>query len=132
LEKSPHRRILYFILFFPKAISGAVSRTLTNPLERLRILKQLQIVDYKSLNWFRAMIHMGKSEGFYGYFKGNGINVIRIAPFVACQFYFYELYKKIFTPLIKQPNSYVGKLICGGLSGMTTCIIVFFPVIYCL
>ncbi len=39
-------------------------------MERLRILRQLQIVDYKNLNVWRSMVHMGQSEGFYGFFKG--------------------------------------------------------------
>eukprot|EP00826_Nyctotherus_ovalis_P003925 TRINITY_DN10815_c0_g1_i1.p1 TRINITY_DN10815_c0_g1~~TRINITY_DN10815_c0_g1_i1.p1 ORF type:complete len:102 (+),score=14.27 TRINITY_DN10815_c0_g1_i1:290-595(+) len=89
------------------------------------MLRQLQIVDYKSLNVVRAMIYMGKSEGFFGYFKGNGVNVLRIAPFVACQFYFYELFKGLAASLnIK--SVYGTKLLCGGLSGVCTSVIVVF------
>lgn len=87
------------------------------------MLRQLQIVDYKSLNLVNAMIYMGKSEGFFGYFKGNGINVLRIAPFVACQFYFYELFKGL-AASFNIKGVYATKLLCGGLSGIVTSIAV--------
>ena len=36
---------------------------------------------------------MWRNEGFYGFFKGNGVNVVRIAPFSAFEFFFYDFYK---------------------------------------
>jgi len=50
--------------------------------------------------------------------KGNGVNVLRIAPFSAFEFYFYELYKNNLMPA-DNPDSKLGKLMCGGLTGMT-------------
>jgi solute carrier family 25 phosphate transporter 23/24/25/41 len=89
------------------------------------MLRQLQIVDYQFLNLVRAMIYMGKSEGFFGYFKGNGVNALRIAPFVACQFYFYELFKGLAASLnIK--SVYGTKLLYGGLSGIVTSVAVYY------
>ena len=41
---------------------------------------------------------MWTHEGFYGLFKGNGVNVVRIAPFSAFEFFFYEFYKRLLTP----------------------------------
>lgn len=38
---------------------------------------------------------IGREEGFWGYFKGNGTNVMRIVPYVAVQFAAYEEYKKV-------------------------------------
>ena len=53
----------------------------------------------------------------YGFFKGNGVNVLRIAPFSAFEFYFYEMYKhKIFGGT---QTSIRDKFICGGMTGMT-------------
>ena len=60
---------------------------------------------------------MWKHEGMYGFFKGNGVNVLRIAPFSAFEFYFYELYKhKVFGG---NQTSIRDKFICGGMTGMT-------------
>ena len=62
--------------------------------------------------------YMYKEEGFKGYFKGNGTNIVRIAPFSAFEFYFYELYKHTF--FHDRPSTdFTSKLICGGLTGMT-------------
>jgi len=33
---------------------------------------------------------MWTKEGMKGFMKGNGVNVVRIAPFSAFEFYFYE------------------------------------------
>ena len=55
----------------------------------------------------------------YGFFKGNGVNVVRIAPFSAFEFFFYEFYKNT---LFDNSGGNVGnlqKLVCGGLTGMT-------------
>ena len=60
---------------------------------------------------------MWQKEGVYGFFKGNGVNVVRIAPFSAFEFFFYEVYK---ANLFAGDNSTnFSKLCCGGLTGMT-------------
>lgn len=49
--------------------------------------------------------------------KGNGVNVVRIAPFSAFEFFFYDLYKnRLFGG---STASVSNKLICGGMTGMT-------------
>ena len=60
---------------------------------------------------------MWVKEGIYGFMKGNGVNVLRIAPFSAFEFYFYELYKSLI--MQEQSDSKFMKLMCGGLTGMT-------------
>jgi hypothetical protein len=42
----------------------------TNPLERLKILRQLGIPEYKPLGFVGAMARMWKTEGFGGFLKG--------------------------------------------------------------
>ena len=70
---------------------------MTNPLERLKMLKQVStVVEYRDLNMYRSFVYMAKHEGVYGFFKGNGVNVVRIAPFTAFEFFFYDLYKEHF------------------------------------
>ena len=61
---------------------------------------------------------MWKDEGYKGFFKGNGTNIVRIAPFSAFEFFFYEFYKHhLFYD--SDPRDTKSKLICGGLTGMT-------------
>lgn len=100
-----------------QSISGSISRTVTNPLERLKMLKQVSVSEYAGLSTMQSFKFMWQNEGFYGFLKGNGVNVVRIAPFSAFEFYFYEFYK---TKLFDSKNtSNSSKLICGGFTGMT-------------
>jgi solute carrier family 25 (mitochondrial phosphate transporter), member 23/24/25/41 len=82
------------------------------------MLKQVPIPEYQGMSTWGAFKYMAKNEGMQGFMKGNGVNVLRIAPFSAFEFYFYELYKNKFMPA-DNPDSKLGKLMCGGLTGMT-------------
>lgn len=57
------------------------------------MLKQVDVAEYEGLNTWRSLKFMWQKEGFYGLLKGNGVNVLRIAPFSALEFFFYDLYK---------------------------------------
>jgi len=37
---------------------------------------------------------MWQKEGVFGLLKGNGVNVVRIAPFTAFEMFFYDFYKE--------------------------------------
>ena len=80
-------------------MAGCVSRTLTSPLERLKILRQVQEsrdpthLRYSSI--WQSLTRIFHEEGWKGYFKGNGANVARIAPYSAVQFGVYERMRKV-------------------------------------
>lgn len=81
-------------------VAGAVSRTVVSPLERLKILFQVQSAghnEYK-LGVGKALAKMWKEEGWRGFMAGNGTNCIRIVPYSAVQFGSYNLYKRVSTP----------------------------------
>jgi hypothetical protein len=83
--------------FIAGGVAGAVSRTIVSPLERLKILFQVQSVgrnEYKLSVW-KALVKIGKEEGWRGYMRGNGTNCIRIVPYSAVQFGSYSVYKKV-------------------------------------
>jgi solute carrier family 25 phosphate transporter 23/24/25/41 len=67
----------------------------------------------------KVMVRFWQKEGFKGFFKGNGANVVRVFPFTAFQFYFYELFKLLFFPK-GEKNVYKVKLYCGGCAGICT------------
>lgn len=78
-------------------VAGAVSRTIVSPLERLKILLQVQSVgreEYKLSIW-QALKKMGREEGWRGFMAGNGTNCIRIIPYSAVQFGSYNFYKGV-------------------------------------
>jgi solute carrier family 25 phosphate transporter 23/24/25/41 len=86
-----------FASFCAGGVAGAVSRTVVSPLERLKILFQIQSVgreEYK-LSVGKGLMKMWKDEGWRGFMRGNGTNCIRIVPYSAVQFGSYNFYKKV-------------------------------------
>jgi solute carrier family 25 (mitochondrial phosphate transporter), member 23/24/25/41 len=83
--------------FMAGGVAGAVSRTVVSPLERLKILYQVQsagMQEYK-LSVTGALKKMWTEEGWRGMMRGNGTNCIRIVPYSAVQFGSYNIYKKV-------------------------------------
>ncbi|CAI7990344.1 Mitochondrial adenine nucleotide transporter ADNT1 [Geodia barretti] len=106
-------------------VAGAVSRTAVSPLERMKILFQLQVETVKGERKFQGMAStlrlIWREEGVKGYFKGNGTNVMRIVPYVAVQFAAYEEYKKLLgIPDDVREQSPLKRLVAGGLAGITS------------
>lgn len=56
-------------------------------------------------------------EGFRGFFKGNGSNIIRIVPFSALEFYAFEKAKHRLLPQ-DNPRHKGWLLMCGSISGI--------------
>ncbi|KAL8283677.1 hypothetical protein RQP46_005472 [Phenoliferia psychrophenolica] len=64
-----------------------------------------------------SLAKMWREEGFKGYMRGNGVNVLRIAPYSAVQFSTYELVKGIMVSggaEIDTPR----RLLAGSLAGI--------------
>jgi hypothetical protein len=83
--------------FIAGGTAGAVSRTVVSPLERLKILLQVQNVgreEYK-MSIGKALGKMWREEGWRGMMAGNGANCMRIVPYSAVQFGSYNIYKKV-------------------------------------
>ncbi len=88
--------------FIAGGVAGAISRTVVSPLERLKILFQVQNVgrtEYK-MSVGKALAKMWREEGWRGLMAGNGTNCIRIVPYSAVQFGSYNFYKRVSLPLI--------------------------------
>ena len=86
--------------FIAGGVAGAVSRTVVSPLERLKILFQIQSagrMEYK-LPVGKGLMKMWRDEGWRGFMRGNGANCIRIIPYSAVQFSSYNFYKKVSWP----------------------------------
>ncbi|KAI3990508.1 hypothetical protein MKX01_022808 [Papaver californicum] len=72
-------------------VAGGVSRTAVAPLERLKILLQVQNPHSIKYNGtIQGLKYIWNTEGFRGLFKGNGTNCARIVPNSAVKFFSYE------------------------------------------
>jgi solute carrier family 25 (mitochondrial phosphate transporter), member 23/24/25/41 len=109
IEAQPLTRIQLFIAqpvmaaFMAGGVAGAVSRTVVSPLERLKILFQVQSGAgknaYQGSVW-KGLQKIWREEGMSGMLRGNGTNCIRIVPYSAVQFGSYNFYKRVREPPI--------------------------------
>ena len=104
--------------------AGAVSRTLVSPLERVKLLFQMQGIPPRFSSTAQCIRLIWREDGLYGYFRGNLANVVRITPTSAFQFCFYDLYKRLFFPHTHQLHP-LQRLWAGGLAGSTACAITY-------
>ena len=79
-----------------------MSKTITAPLERTKMLLQLQDVakdgqlSKKYTGIIDVLSRVPKEEGFFALWRGNWTNVLRYFPTSAFNFAFKEKYKRIF------------------------------------
>ena len=80
--------------FIAGGMAGAVSRTCTAPLDRLKVLLQVQKPgQYRPINdVLHEILHDGGVRAFW---RGNGVNVIKIAPESAIRFLVFDQAKTI-------------------------------------
>ncbi|RIB20826.1 mitochondrial carrier domain-containing protein [Gigaspora rosea] len=101
-------------------IAGAVSRTVVSPLERMKILFQIQGVNAAYSGIGPTLVKMWREEGVIGFLRGNGTNVVRIVPYSATQFAAYEKYKRLLLEEGKKELDALRRLTAGALAGITS------------
>ncbi|XP_065867740.1 calcium-dependent mitochondrial ATP-magnesium/phosphate carrier protein 3-like [Euphorbia lathyris] len=99
-------------------VAGATSRTATAPLDRLKVVLQVQTTNARVMP---AVKDIWKEGGMLGFFRGNGLNVLKVAPESAIRFYTYEMLKDIIMRSKgKGDKASIGtteRLVAGGLAG---------------
>ncbi|KAF9108069.1 hypothetical protein BGX27_008497 [Mortierella sp. AM989] len=101
--------------------AGAVSRTIVSPLERMKIIFQVQGPEPASYQGVIPTLRkMWAEEGVVGFMRGNGTNVIRIIPYSATQFASYEQFKKLLMEPGKNDLDTPRRLTAGALAGLTS------------
>lgn len=99
------------------AVAGTASRTATAPLDRLKVIMQVQTTRTSIVP---AIKNIWREGGFLGFFRGNGLNVLKVAPESAIKFYAYEMLKNAigdFKGERKEDIGTSGRLVAGGLAG---------------
>ncbi|KAI3906609.1 hypothetical protein MKW98_009517 [Papaver atlanticum] len=117
-------------LFAAGAVAGAAAKTVTAPLDRVKLLMQthgLRVGEgsaKKAIGFLEAISVIGKEEGLKGYWKGNLPQVIRVIPYSAAQLFAYEAYKKLFKG-DGDELSILGRLAAGACAGMTSTLVTY-------
>eukprot|EP00252_Welwitschia_mirabilis_P016526 TRINITY_DN3642_c0_g1_i3.p1 TRINITY_DN3642_c0_g1~~TRINITY_DN3642_c0_g1_i3.p1 ORF type:complete len:357 (-),score=59.34 TRINITY_DN3642_c0_g1_i3:361-1431(-) len=111
-------------------IAGGLSRSAVAPLERLKILLQVQNHQNPKYNGtIQGIRYIWNTEGLRGFFKGNGTNCARIIPNSAVKFYSYEQASSAILWLYRRqtgnenaehtPFSRLGAGACAGIIAMS-------------
>jgi len=98
--------------------AGAVSRTCTAPLDRLKVLLQVHGSTKNKLGIVSGFKDLIKEGGCKGLWRGNGVNVIKIAPETAMKFMAYEQMKKFIKSMKQTDNiTAVDRFLAGSTAG---------------
>ncbi|KAM1163495.1 hypothetical protein FF1_023178 [Malus domestica] len=108
------------------AVAGATSRTATAPLDRLKVILQVQT---KRARIMPAVKDIWREGGLLGFFRGNGLNVLKVAPESAIRFYTYEMLKRFIVHANGEEDkanvSTATRLVSGGLAGAVAQTVVY-------
>ena len=119
------------VLFTAGALSGAIAKTITAPLDRVKILLQVRgglqkgaIAEAaQSGSLLKSLLAVAKQEGVLGFWKGNLPQVLRVVPYSAAQLYSYECFKQLFTDKTTGELNVRRRLAAGACAGMTATIL---------
>ncbi|XP_054157973.1 calcium-binding mitochondrial carrier protein SCaMC-2-like isoform X2 [Oppia nitens] len=96
-------------------VAGAVSRTCTAPLDRLKVFLQVRGAEFHGLGL--CLRHMVQEGGYQSLWRGNGINVIKIAPESAIKFMAYDQAKRIIRGNSTRELYIYERFLAGSIAG---------------
>ncbi|XP_013100561.1 ADP,ATP carrier protein-like [Stomoxys calcitrans] len=121
--------------FAAGGISAAISKTAVAPIERVKLLLQVQHIskqisaDKQYKGMMDCFIRIPKEQGVAAYWRGNLANVIRYFPTQALNFAFKDKYKQIFLGGVDKHTQFwrhfMGNLASGGAAGATSLCFVY-------
>ena len=113
-----------FIPIFAGGVSSAVARTLTAPLDRIKITMQAD-TNFKGFLATIKNIKMNK-EGFITFFKGNGTNCLKIIPEDSLRSLgYYFMIKYIVKNNKKKKPTFLQRILCGSVSGIFSLVAIY-------
>ncbi|KAL7753637.1 hypothetical protein RI367_000568 [Sorochytrium milnesiophthora] len=133
-ESKQLRYLLYDDLCICGAVAGAVSRTFTAPLDRLKVLLQTQTraqtlmaaqsntTSLQSLA--QGVVCIYRDGGLRSFWRGNGMNCVKIVPESAIKFYVFER-SKLAIARFRGCNDtdsigVSGRFMAGGFGGLVS------------
>ena len=134
MSTPPKKQSNFLVDFMVAGISAGVSKTIVAPIERVKLLLQVQDASssikpedrYNGIgDCFQRVV---KEQGFTSLWRGNAANVIRYFPTQALNFACKDQYKKIFNPYNPKTEPFkffVGNCMSGGAAGATSLCVVY-------
>lgn len=125
----------FFIDLATGGTAAAISKTAVAPIERVKILLQVQdaqktiAVEKRYKGIFDVLIRVPKEQGLIALWRGNLANVIRYFPTQALNFAFKDTFKKMFMEGIDKKTQFwkffAGNLAAGGAAGAASMCFVY-------
>ncbi|XP_076649582.1 ADP,ATP carrier protein-like [Halictus rubicundus] len=124
----------FLVDFLAGGVSAAVSKTVVAPLERVKLLLQVQATSkqirpedrYKGM--MDAFVRIPRETGVLSFWRGNLANVIRYFPTQALNFAFKDKFKTLFLGGVPKDafwKQFAGNLAAGGAAGATSLLFVY-------
>lgn len=102
------------------AIAGSISRTLLAPIDRVKILYQINTERrFGFSNAWKTSKVIFRDESIAGFYRGNGISIVRVAPYAATIFSTFTFYEKILQQTTSHDHDNLIRFCAGSLAGMT-------------
>ena len=105
-------------------VTGAFTKTVTAPLERVKILLQIQAMTGSSTKYqgiLRSARTVVMEEGFFRLWKGNGANVLRVMPVYGLKFGINDMLRDMVRrPGQKGDLSFTQLFCAGSMAGTVT------------
>lgn len=126
----------FLVDFLAGGVSGAVAKTCTAPIERVKLLIQTQDANPKIISGevprytgiVNCFARVYSEQGFASFWRGNMTNIIRYFPTQAFNFAFKETFKKPFpkySPKTDFWKFFLVNMASGGLAGAASLCIVY-------
>lgn len=126
----------FLVNFLAGGVSGAVAKTCTAPIERVKLLIQTQDANPKIISGEVAryngivdcFIRVSKEQGMKAFWRGNLTNIIRYFPTQAFNFAFKDTIKAMFPAVDKKTEFgkfFILNIFSGGLAGAGSLMIVY-------
>jgi len=121
--------------FIAGGVAAAISKTAVAPIERVKLLLQVQhaskqiSADQRYKGMVDCFVRIPKEQGFTAFWRGNLANVIRYFPTQALNFAFKDKYKQVFLGGVDKKKQFwrffAGNLASGGAAGATSLCFVY-------
>jgi solute carrier family 25 (mitochondrial adenine nucleotide translocator), member 4/5/6/31 len=114
--------------------AGSISKTVAAPLERVKLLLQIQdtiksLENNKYTGFGNCLMRVQREEGTLALWRGNWANVVRYFPTTALNFGFKGYFNKMFNKYDPKKNPYwymFGNVMAGGSAG-AACMLFVYP-----
>jgi len=116
-------RMTFAQSFCAGGMSGVASRTITSPLDVVKILAQVGTKETQA-GFLKSFSNIYRKEGIKAFWKGNGIACVRLFPYNAVQFATFTKLKVYFSDE-KGKLSPWNAMVSGALGGISATVITY-------